>query len=73
MSEQNVEFWNRVEDGLPDDDIEVLVYSKEFDQFHLAHHDDESEWISDAGDLLIAISHWMDLIPPQTQSLQPKA
>ena len=64
--------WISVEDQMPDDDIEVLVYSKEFDRFNLAHHDD-SDWISDAGDLLIAISHWMEPVPPETSSLQPQA
>jgi hypothetical protein len=57
---------------MPDDDIEVLVYSKEFDRFHLAHRDD-AEWISDAGDLLIAISHWMEPIPPTSSyKLMPR-
>lgn len=58
--------WNRVEDSMPDDDIEVLVYTEEFDRLYLAYHDD-SEWISDEGFTLNGITHWMEVVPPSEQ------
>lgn len=55
------EEWHRVEETLPDDDIEVLAYSKERDEFFLAFQEGGS-WHSPRG---MVVTHWKDLIPPE--------
>lgn len=56
--------WKRVEDALPDDEIEVLAYMQASDCFIMASRDD-GHWIStDNGMRLHGITHWCDPIPP---------
>jgi hypothetical protein len=65
--------WIRVEDAMPDDDIEVLVYT-ESGVVWLASHDSDCGWIEAAMHLprIINVTHWMDVIPPAS-SLKPQA
>ena len=63
--------WNCVEDSMPDDDIEVLVYRESHEDMYLAHHEDGA-WVTDSSDEIAKVTHWMEVIHP-TSSLQPKA
>lgn len=55
------EEWHRVEDALPDDEIEVLAYSHVRDEFFIAYRL-AGRWRSERG---LEVTHWKDLIPPE--------
>ncbi len=57
---------------MPDDDMEVLVYT-EADLIWMASHDSDcGGWkeSSISGPLITGVTHWMDVIPP-TKPQQP--
>lgn len=57
--------WIRVEDGLPDDDIEVEAYMEVSDNFEIAARDG-GRWYQVGSDMrLHGISHWRDLVGPE--------
>jgi hypothetical protein len=66
--------WIRVEDAMPDDDMEVMVYTDSGLMFLASHDSDVGGWKESCVSmpLIIGVTHWMDLIPP-TSSLQPQA
>lgn len=55
--------WVHVKDGLPDDDIEVLVASETGSGILFAHHED-GLWLSEIGTVVQGVTHWMDVVPP---------
>lgn len=59
--------WNKVEDGLPDDDLEVLTYRDGTGLTDLATHSDD-RWFGSDGYTIYGITHWMEVIPPTTNS-----
>lgn len=65
--------WVRVEDGLPDDNIEVLVYSSvEYDYPHMGidhlytalDKNRRWDWCNDADTDKPTVTHWQPLPPP---------
>jgi hypothetical protein len=64
------ELWIRVEDAMPDDDIEVLVFT-EAGLMWLASHDSEANgWFesSEPHALVGTVTHWMDVFPPASNA-----
>ena len=58
--------WNKVEDNLPDDEIEVLVYCAEEQAFYMAWHDSELDCFLATNECRVNATHWMEIIPPAT-------
>lgn len=62
--------WISVKDGLPDEDVEVLVadeLNKVRIGFFMSLCDEESCWIT-SGDYIIKPSHWMPLPQPPVKN-----
>lgn len=59
--------WTCVNDGLPFEGTFVLAYDVATEWVFVACRNirlNGDEWVSDAGDLLIEVTHWMELPSP---------
>lgn len=56
------EAWHRVQETMPDDDIDVLAYNEHLDTFFIAYHEDGTWFGGVAGQ---TVTHWKELVPPE--------
>jgi hypothetical protein len=70
LEAQFKELWNRVEDGLPNDDRYVLVHapntdlSEEQQQYVAFYSHPNTAWLVPTTGVVNGVTHWMDIIPP---------
>ncbi len=58
--------WTRVEDGLPDDDVEVLVFCSEVDDVFLGYYSSDDGRCRDADQFFIlGVTHWKAFSRPE--------
>ena len=56
--------WIEADVLMPDDEIEVLVFSRNTEIVNLAYHEDD-RWIDSKECMEIGgVTHWMEVIPP---------
>ena len=78
LEAQFKELWNRVEDGLPNDDRYVLVHApninlhEEQQQYVAFYSHPDTAWLVVNIGRVDGVTHWMDIIPPTESTTEAR-